>query len=133
MFGSRLLVSVCAAVTGLCPFICAIEAATHAERSIAAARPEPAANAPHHEHGAPHHQHDPCGEPISHSEHTCICAGGTPPGPGVHVPLPRSAPPAALSGAPAAATGAPDVRGLQRRNGPPTHPPNASWSLPLLI
>ena len=81
----RLTAILVCVMTGLCPAVCTAELAAH---SRAAEDDWDASIAKHgHQHGNPtHHQHDSNGDPVPHSEHTCMCTGGPTPGPIVQVP-----------------------------------------------
>jgi hypothetical protein len=82
---SRLTAILVCVMTGLCPAVCTAELAAHS-REIDDGRDGSIAKHEHQHDNPTHHQHDSNGEPVPHSEHTCICTGGPTPGPIVQVP-----------------------------------------------
>lgn len=84
MRSGRMSILVCA-ITLLCPILCMAELSAH-QREHDATPDEALATHAHERSERPHHQHDPAGDPVPHGEHTCLCAGATPPGSVLQVP-----------------------------------------------
>lgn len=130
MRSGRFSIFVCAMVV-LCPVLCAIELTTHEDDHDPCQDALTSAHT-HHDDPQSHDQNDPDGNPAPHSEHTCVCTGGAPPGAGIHVP--PLEPVAAITADELCLTGLDADSPCYRANARgPTDPMSSSRHTPLLI